>query len=109
MISNKVITKLQTYSWEEEKKAGRPDYIEIQAGTKAVVIAIPNDNDRFVGGEVKAILDNKDHGFNIKDEFDVHKLTNVRTYDGDASGYAYVAYVYLPSTEMEESSFKVIY
>ena len=25
MISNKVIAKLQTYSWEEEKKAGRPD------------------------------------------------------------------------------------
>ena len=109
MISNGVITKLQSYSWEEEKKAGRPDYVKVQAGTKAVVIAVPNDNDRFVGGEVKAILDDKDHGFNIKDEFDMHRLTSVRTYDGDASGYAYVAYVYQPSTEMEESSFKVIY
>ena len=109
MISNGVITKLQTYSWEEEKKVGRPDYVKIQAGTKAVIIAVPNDNDRFVGGEVKAILDNKDHGFNIKDDFDVHRLTSLRTYDKDASGYPYVAYVYLPSTEMEESSFKVIY
>ena len=109
MISNRVIAKLQTYSWEEEKKAGRPDYVEIQAGTKAVIIAIPKDDDRFVNGEVKAILDNKDHGFNIKDDFDVHDLKNLRTYDGDTSGYPYVAYVYLPSTEMEESTFKVIY
>ena len=109
MISNKVITKLQTYSWEEEKKAGRPDYVEIQAGTKAVIIAIPKDDDRFVDGEVKAILDNKDHGFNIKDDCDVHDLKNLRTYDGDTSGYPYVAYVYLPSPEMEESTFKVIY
>ena len=103
MISGGEFIELPKYSW------GEKEYITVQDGTKAFAIIVPSDNDRFVGGEIKAILDNKDHGFNIIDQFDKFNLPNVRTYAGDNTGYAYVAYVYQPATEMEESYFKVIY
>lgn len=102
MIANGVFVKLDKYMW------GEKEYITVQDGTDALAIIVPNDNDRFVGGEIRAILDNKDHGFNIVDQFNKYYLQNVRTYDGDTSGFPYVAYVYDPATEMEESYFKVI-
>lgn len=103
MISGGEFVELPKYSW------GEKEYITVQDGTKAFAVIVPSDNDRFVGGEIRAILDNKDHGFNIIDQFDKFNLPNVRTYTGDNTGYAYVAYVYQPATEMEESYFKVIY
>ncbi len=103
MITNGVFIPLTKYAW------GEKEYITVPDGTKAFAVIVPSDGDRFVGGEVRAILDNKDHGFNIIDQFDKFNLPNVRTYTGDSVGYAYVAYVYQPATEMEESYFKVIY
>jgi len=96
-------TCIETYDWLKDNA------IKIMSGAKAFVIAVPSDNDRFVGGEIKAILDNKDHGFNIIDQFVTYNLSDVKTYTGEAGGYNYVAYVYQPLTEMEESYFKVIY
>ena len=103
MVTNGEFIPLTKYGW------GEKEYITVPDGTKAFAVIVPVDGDRFVGGEVRAILDNKDHGFNIIDQFETFNLPNVRTYTGDTVGFPYKAYVYQPATEMEESYFKVIY
>lgn len=103
MVTNGEFIPLTKYGW------GEKEYITVPDGTKAFAVIVPVDGDRFVGGEVRAILDNKDHGFNIIDQFEAFNLPNVRTYTGDTVGFPYKAYVYQPATEMEESYFKVIY
>lgn len=103
MITNGEFIPLSKYGWDEK------EYITVPGGSKGFAVIVPVDGDRFVGGEIRAILDDKDHGFNIIDQFGTFNLPNVRTYTGDAVGFPYRAYVYQPATEMEESYFKVIY